>query len=87
MSNIKFGDFPETCQICWKPHTRFGTLVDRVGRMWLICQDCIQSLWDERQAVNMEESERERQTEAVDAALGKIRDMLLGNGELWNSTA
>jgi len=81
MAEIRFGDFQDTCQLCFRVHTRFGTLVDPVGRVWLLCKDCITSLWADRQALNQEEVEKERQEVAVDAALNELRKMLLEKGE------
>jgi hypothetical protein len=82
MREIRFGDFTDTCQLCFKVNRRFGTLVDPVGRYWLLCVDCVKGLWEEKQALNQGEAEKERQEQAVDAALGKLRDLLIGNGEL-----
>jgi hypothetical protein len=82
MNGIRFGDFVDTCQVCWNRNERFGTLVDRVGRKWLICQECIMTLWDDRQAINLSEKEKEREADAVDKALGLIREKILGENEL-----
>lgn len=78
MGNIKWGDFEGVCQLHGAPAERFGTLVDPNGHMWLVCDVCIKALWEGRQALNLEEADKERQAVAVDAALGRLRDILMG---------
>jgi hypothetical protein len=81
---LTFGDLtePRSCELHGGMATRFGTLIDPNGHKWIICAACINALWDGRQMLNMEAAEQDRQTEAVDAALGRIRDIILGEGEL-----
>jgi hypothetical protein len=83
--DIRWGDFSETCQLCFTGQERFGCLVDPNGHKWLICAVCINALWVGRQMLNMEATERDRQAEAVDSALGRLRDIMLGDGSagLW----
>jgi hypothetical protein len=40
------------CQLCFKPTDRFGTLIDPSGHKWLICSVCINTLWQNKQALN-----------------------------------
>jgi len=84
--DVKWGDGSGTCQLCFTDQERFGTLVDPNGHKWLICALCINALWDGRQMLNMEQADRDRQAEAVDAALGRLRNLLIEGSELWLRT-
>lgn len=63
------------CQVCWKKHHKFGTLLDPNGRTWLICDECIRTLWDAEQAVNMQ---RRVNAAAEQRAMELIQEKLFG---------
>jgi hypothetical protein len=47
---VSFGEIPNAnCQLHGGTAARFGTLVDPNGHKWLICADCINSLWEDKQ--------------------------------------
>lgn len=52
---ITYGDYNHTCQVCYKPRTRFGLLVDPNGHSWRVCQKCIDRLWRKRHAKREED--------------------------------
>ena len=75
---IRFGDFLDVCELCSRSHTRFATLVDPVGRYWLLCVDCVKSLWEDKHAVNHEEHDHV----TVESAMQVLRDFIESQGEL-----
>jgi hypothetical protein len=80
-TEIRFGDFDGVCELCFKGNKRFGTLTDPVGRLWLLCVDCIKSLWEDKQAINQEQTGEERRKQVVEDFLNEVRDRVL-KGEL-----
>jgi uncharacterized protein with PIN domain len=76
MIQLRWGEFSETCKVHGETAEKFGTLVDCNGHMWLICDKCINSLWDERSFMKMQEMIEER---AEEIAMQKIRERLFGN--------
>ena len=76
---IHYGDFVGTCQVHFGEATQFGTLVDRVGHCWLVCQDCINALWAEKQAYA--QPYLMTREDAVDSVLADMRERLLGGGD------
>jgi hypothetical protein len=75
---ITYGDLdPRLCELHGGVASRFGTLIDPNGHKWIICADCINTLWAERQAMNMEPTKEEK----VDQAIDILRSLLLGERE------
>lgn len=56
---VTFGTLPGNipCQLCFQPKGNFGTLIDPNGHRWLICADCINSLWEDKQSLNQPDEE------------------------------
>jgi hypothetical protein len=55
---LTYGDTPEQmCQLHYGKATRFGTLIDPNGHKWLICSDCIGTLWKDKQPFNQDGTE------------------------------
>jgi hypothetical protein len=79
--NVKYGSFPGVCQVHGGNESRFGTLVDPNGHRWLVCSECIDVLWGNRQQMNLEELEKERQENAVNEAMRRLRESLLGSSD------
>jgi hypothetical protein len=48
---LTYGDLadPRPCELHGGLATRFGTLIDPNGHKWIICADCINSLWEDKQ--------------------------------------
>lgn len=70
---LVFGEGPrKDCQLCWKKRTRFGMLVDPNGHLWLICAECINTLWAGNQAIITEDEIDQR-------ARQLIQERLMGN--------
>jgi hypothetical protein len=65
------------CQICYQLADRFGSLVDLNGHEWRVCGVCIDALWSDRQALNLEEAEKLRQENAVEEAMRRLRQTIL----------
>jgi hypothetical protein len=70
-----YGDLsPEKCDLHGEMATRFGTLIDPNGHTWTICAECINTLWAERQMMNLEPTREEK----VEGALKLLRAIWLG---------
>lgn len=74
---IRFGNINAVCQLCNNTRHRFGTLVDPGGHVWLICADCIKSMWDKNHWQHIQDLVEER---AEEMAMTKIRESLFGSG-------
>jgi hypothetical protein len=75
MAGLYYGQFAGICQLCYEDKSNFGTLVDPNGHSWLICSDCITSLWSDRQAINQE---RQVEEKAVELAQDAVRKLITG---------
>jgi hypothetical protein len=82
VSKLRFGNISGDCQLCYKPAESFGTLVDPNGHAWLVCADCIRSLWDDRQAFNQENKTPEVVSILTDAAMDAIVAQMRERGYL-----
>lgn len=76
---ITYGDLdPRTCELHGGTHTRFGTLIDPNGHKWVICADCINTLWNTRQETILSEDAQAERDSIIDAAMLKLRESLFG---------
>jgi hypothetical protein len=67
------------CQVCGDPMETEGlkgTLIDHNGHRWWLCQECIDSLWHERQEMVLTQEFVEQ---AIDYVLETLRKKLLGD--------
>jgi hypothetical protein len=73
---ILFGNLQSrNCKLHGGMATRFGSLVDPNGHVWLICSDCIDNFWAGNQAFITEERVEERARQLLQERL------LGGSGE------
>lgn len=67
---------PQTCKLHGELATRFGTLIDPNGHRWLICAECIDTLWSGRQFVIRDEEVNKRARELLqERLLGDLDDI------------
>jgi len=76
VSKLRFGNISGVCELHYGPAESFGTLLDPNGHVWLICADCIKSLWDNKQAYNQEPSPMVSilSDEALDAIVAQMKE-------------
>lgn len=84
---VSYGDIPNaTCQLHGGEAGRFGTLIDPNGHRWLICDECIASLWEDKQGPVEGAETGETQTPILSdtqirAIVGRMQRMGLIHGE------
>jgi hypothetical protein len=78
VKQFRFGDYSGQCQLHYGDAERFGTLIDPNGHAWLICADCIDSLWKDKQAFNQADKTPEvisiLSDEALDAIVAQMKE-------------
>lgn len=85
-ATVSFGDIPNAnCQLHGGTAGRFGTLVDPNGHRWLICADCINSLWEDKQGpvegADIPSSEPTLSDSQIRDIVGRMQRMGLIHGE------
>lgn len=74
---VHVGDYTDACHVCYETKERFGVLIDPVGHKWRICQDCLNALWQDRQAMNQLDEKEKQEAEALDRVFAKLRDQII----------